>query len=257
VRPPGEAATYCVNNACPDQLVRAVEYFVSRGAMDIESFGYKQAELFVEKGFIHDLADIYYLPWEAIAQLEGYKEKRLDNLRNGIEASKGRPLHRLLTALGIRFVGSVVAELLMQRYASLEQLMAASVEQLSQIDGIGPRIAESVVRYFALAPNRDLVGKLAAAGVRVAEERAPTVEAVGRPLAGLVFVVTGTLPSLSREQAQELIKSHGGKVTGSVSSKTNYLLAGENAGSKLSKAQELGVPVISEEQLRDLIGNQK
>ncbi|MCL4859896.1 MAG: NAD-dependent DNA ligase LigA [Caldilineaceae bacterium] len=252
VRPEGEAATYCANNACPAQLVRAVEYFVSRGAMDIESFGYKQAELFVEKGFITDLADIYTLPWNEIAQLDGYKEKRIENLRAGIEASKNRPLHRLLAALGIRYVGSVVAELLMQRYSSLDELMDASAEDLSAIDGIGPRIAESVVRYFSLEPNRALVREFADAGVRVAEERAPRPAATSLPLAGLTFVVTGALPTWSRDEAHDFIKTHGGKATGSVSSKTNYVVAGENAGSKLTKAQELGVPVLTEAELRAL-----
>jgi DNA ligase (NAD+) len=252
VRPPGEAATYCVNNACPEQLVRAVEYFVSRGAMDIESFGYKQAELFVEKGFIHDLADIYKLPWEQIAQLEGYKEKRLENLRSGIEASKNRPVHRLLTALGIRYVGNVIAELLMQHYHSLEDLMNASALELNRIEGIGPRIAESIARYFSLEPNRRLIQELKAAGVRIAE--APRPQAVrAQPFSGLTFVVTGTLPSLSREEAQALIKANGGKVTSSVSAKTSYLVVGENAGSKLEKAQQLGIPTLTEEQFRTLV----
>jgi DNA ligase (NAD+) len=257
VRPPSEAATYCVNNACPAQLVRAVEYFVSRGAMDIESFGYKQAELFVEKGFIKDLADIYYLPWDEIAKLEGYKERRIENLRAGIEASKGRPVHRLLTALGIRYVGSVIAELLMQQYSSLEELSNASAAQLSAIDGIGPRIAESVVRYFALEPNRALIRKFADAGVRVAEERQQRPAAAELPLAGLTFVVTGTLPTLSRDEAHDLIKAHGGKPTGSVSAKTNYLVVGENAGSKLTKAQELGVPILSEADLLRMVGREE
>jgi DNA ligase (NAD+) len=253
VRPEGEAATYCVNNACPAQLVRAVEYFVSRGAMDIESFGYKQAELFVAKGFIKDLADIYYLPWDEIAKLEGYKERRIENLRAGIEASKQRPVHRLLTALGIRYVGNVVAELLMSHFSSLDELMNASAAQLNAIDGVGPRIAESVVRYFSLEPNRVLIRKLAEAGVRTAEERKVQSAAAALPFAGLTFVVTGTLPTLSRDQAHELIKANGGKVTGSVSNKTNYLVVGENAGSKLAKAQELGVQTLSEAELLRLI----
>lgn len=252
MRPPGEAATYCVNNACPTQLVRAVEYFVARGAMDIDSFGYKQAELFVQKGFIKSLADIYTLPWEAIGKLEGYKAKRLDNLRNGIEASKTRPVHRLLTALGIRFVGGVVAETLMQHYGSMERLMNASVAELSELEGIGPRIAESVVEFFALDPNRALVQALAAAGVRVAEEQVALPPDQLQPFADMTFVVTGTLPTWSRDEAHEFIKTHGGKVTSSVSNKTNYVVAGESAGSKLTKAQQLGIPILSEAELRAL-----
>ncbi|MCB0189496.1 MAG: NAD-dependent DNA ligase LigA, partial [Caldilineaceae bacterium] len=192
MRPPGEAATYCVNNGCPAQLVRAVEYFVSRGAMDIEGFGIKQAELFVQAGFIHDLADIYYLPWEQVAALEGYKEKRLQNLQAGIEASKGQPVHRLLTALGIRFVGEVVAETLMAHFADLDALMAASTEELSAVEGIGPKIAESIVEFFALEPNRALVQKLAAAGVAVRSEAHRAPSPANQSLTGLSFVVTGT-----------------------------------------------------------------
>lgn len=254
VRPEDEAATYCVNSACPARLVRLVEYFVSRGAMDVESFGYKQAELFVEQGFIKDLADIYYLPWDEILALEGYKEKRVENLKAGIEESKERPVSRLLTGLGIRFVGATVAELFMNHYQSLEQLMAATEEELAEIDGIGPKIAESVVQFFALEPNRALIRKFAAAGVRVADEAQLDQEEQGiQALDGLTFVITGTLPSLSRTEAKSLIETHGGKVTGSVSSKTDYLLAGENAGSKLTKAQTLDIPVLSEDGLHSLL----
>jgi len=253
MRPPGEAATYCVNKACPAQLVRAVEYFVSRAAMDIESFGYKQAELFVEQGLIKDLADIYYLPWDAVAKLEGYKEKRIQNLRDGIEASKHRPVYRLLTALGIRFVGEVIAETLLAHFYSLNALMQASRAELNALDGIGPRIAESVAEFFALEPNRVLVQKFAEAGVRIAEAAPVAPAAAALPLAGLTFVVTGTLPTWSREDAQAFIKTHGGKVTGSVSSNTNYLLVGENAGSKLAKAQALGVAILGEEELRQMV----
>ena len=250
VRPPGEAATYCINSACPRQLVRSVEYFVSRGAMDVESFGIKQAELFVGKGYIHDLADIYHLPWDEIRTLEGYGEKRVENLQAGIEESKQRPVHRLLTALGIRFVGSVVAELITNRYPSLFELMDATQEDLNAIEGIGPRIAESVHEWFALQPNRDLIAEFAAAGGRVAEERKATPPPAALPFAGKTFVVTGTLPTLSREEAQDYIKARGGKVAGSVSSKTSYVVVGEAAGSKLTKAQDLGIPTISEEELK-------
>ena len=248
-----EAATYCINSACPARLVRLVEHFISRGAMDIENFGFKQAELFVEAGFVQDLADIYYLPWEQIAELEGYKEKRLDNLRAGIEESKSRPVNRLLTGLGIRFVGSTVAELLMATYIGLDELMTADQEALAEIEGIGPKIAESVVQFFALEPNRVLVQKFASAGVRIADEKRAQPSDVGpQPFADLTFVITGTLPNMSRDDAKAFIEAHGGKTTGSVSKKTSYLLAGEKAGSKLTKAQALEVPVLSEDALRVL-----
>ena len=255
VRPPGEVATYCINNACPAQLVRAVDYFVSRGAMDIEGFGFKQAELFVQQGYIKDLADVYNLPWDEILALDGYGEKRVENLRAGVEASKDRPVARLLVGLGIRFVGGGVADILMQRFASLDELMAATVEDLNEIDGIGPKIAESVVEWFSLEPNRALVREFAAAGVRVAEERiAAEAPVEDLPFAGKIFVVTGTLPTISRDDAKQFIQSFGGKVAGSVSGKTDYLVAGEKAGSKLTKAQELNVTILSEEQLRELAG---
>lgn len=254
-RPEGEATTYCVNNACPAQLVRMVEHFVGRGAMDIEGFGIRQAELFVEKGFIRDLADIYHLPWETIRGMEGYGDKRVENLRAGVEASKQRPLARLLTGLGIRFVGGVVAELLAAAYPSLEALMAADEAALSAVDGIGPKIAASVVGYFALEPNRNLVRRLAAAGVRVADEAAATPKSTGELLfAGLTFVVTGTLPTLSRDEAKRLIEINGGKVTGSVSGKTDFVVVGENPGSKLERAQQLGVRILDEAALRIMAG---
>ncbi len=253
VRLEGEAATYCMNNACPAQLVRMVEHFVGRGAMDIDGFGIRQAELFVRLGYIKDLADIYYLPWDEIRELEGYGEKRIENLMAGIEASKDRPVARLLTGLGIRFVGSVVAETVMAHYHSLDALMAASQEELAQIEGIGPRIAESIVDYFALEPNRALVRKLADAGVRVADPEAEEeASALPRPFEGLTFVITGTLPTLSRNDAKTFIEERGGRVTGSVSSKTDYVVVGEDAGSKLTKAQQLGVETLDEDGLRQL-----
>ncbi len=255
VRPEGEVAYYCVNAACPAQLVRLVEHFVSRGAMDIESMGFKQAELFVVKGLIRDVADIFYLKPEQLLALEGYKERRVQNLMNGIAAAKDRPLARLLAALGIKFVGSVVAETLAGHYRSIDALMQASVDELTQIEGIGPRIAQSVVDWFSRESNRQVIEKLRAAGVRLAEE-APAVAPMEGPLplAGKTFVITGTLPTMSREEATGLIIRYGGKVTSSVSRKTDYLVAGDAPGSKLQRAQELGVPVIDEAGLLRLVG---
>jgi DNA ligase (NAD+) len=250
-RPEGEVAYYCVNAACPAQLVRGVEHFVSRGAMDIEGFGIRQAELFVELGLIHDAADIYYLAEDQILPLEGFGEKKVANLMAAIEASKERDPARLLTALGIRGIGVTVAQLLMDHYGSLEALAAAPREEMEQIPGIGPKLAASVADWFSRATNREVVQKLEAAGVRTEAEQ---VEPVGpQPLEGKTFVITGTLPTMSREQAKELIQAHGGRVTGSVSGKTDYLLAGERAGSKLTKAEKLGVPVIDEEVLKRMV----
>ncbi|MGQ9600257.1 MAG: NAD-dependent DNA ligase LigA [Anaerolineae bacterium] len=250
--PEGEVAYYCVNAACPAQLVRSVEHFVSRGAMDIEGFGIRQAELFVELGLLHDVADIYYLRPDQLLPLEGFGEKKVSNLMAAIQASKERPPARLLTALGIRGVGETVAETLIDHFGSLDALAAASREELQQIPGIGPKLADSVADWFSRETNRRVLAKLKAAGVCTQAEPG---KAVGpQPLAGLTFVITGTLPTMSREQATELIQAHGGKVTGSVSSKTDYLVAGEKAGSKLDKAQKLGIKVIDEATLRKMIG---
>ncbi len=254
VRPEGEVAYYCVNASCPAQLVRLVEYFASRGAMDIEGLGEKQAKLFVEKGLVRDVADLFYLKPEQLLALEGYKEKRVQNLMNAIEAAKNRPLARLITALGIKFVGNTVAEILAQHYHSIDALMQASVEELTQIEGIGPKIAQSIVDWFSRESNRRVIEKLRAAGVRMADEvpEAPPAEGP-RPLEGKTFVITGTLPSMTREEAIELITRHGGRVTNSVSRKTDYLVVGASPGSKLRRAQELGVPTIDENGLLALI----
>jgi len=249
-RPPEEAATYCVNNACPDQLVRKLEYFVSRGAMDIVGMGSRQADLFVSEGYVKTLADIYKLPWEEIEKIEGYGEKRIQNLRHAVEESKSRGATRLLTALGIRFVGNVVAELVMAHYDTLQELMDADLEALSDIEGVGPKIAEAVVSYFNLEPNRALVQSFADLGVSLAnphQER--EVKEASLLFSGKTFVITGTLPTLSRAEAKARIEAAGGKVTGSVSTKTDFLLAGEKAGSKLNKAQQLGIPILGEQDL--------
>jgi DNA ligase (NAD+) len=244
VKLPGEVAIYCENASCPEQLIRRVEYFVGRGAMDITTFGTQTSALLFDKGLIHDVADIYSLRREDLLGLEGYKEKKVDNLLAGIAASKEQPPERVLIGLGIRFVGSVVATLLLRAFGGLDELAAASEEELIQVEGIGPQIALSVAAWFDNDRNRELLEKLRAAGLRFTVERERPAGA--QPLAGLTFVITGTLPSLSRDEATDLIGRHGGKVTGSVSKNTDYLLAGEAAGSKLAKAQALGVQVIDE-----------
>jgi len=251
-RAEGEVAYYCVNAACPAQLVRAVEHFVSKGAMDIEGFGIRQAELFVEKGLIHDVADIYYLTAEPLLEMEGFADKKVGNLLGAIEASKQRPPDRLLAALGIQGIGGVNAQMLMDHFWSVEALAAASPDELRQVPGVGPKLADSIAGWFSHEPNRRLVDKLTAAGVCTQVEAAQPAGA--QVLQGLTFVITGTLPSLSREQAGALIQAHGGKVTGAVSGNTDYLVAGEKAGSKLDKAHKLGVKVIDEAELRRLVG---
>lgn len=248
----GEAATYCINPSCPAQLVRQVEHYASRSAMDIEGLGEQVAALLVAKGFLKDVADIYALHThrDELLAIEGFGEKRVDNLLAGIEASKTRSLARLIYALGIRHIGGTVAELLAEQFDSLEALAKASQAQLEGIRGLGPVIVNSLVSYFAQPRAQELVKKLKKAGVNPKREQA--VRSDGR-LAGKTFVITGTLPTLSREQASALIKQHGGKVTDSVSKKTDFLVVGENAGSKLDKARALGVKTLSEDELRQLV----
>lgn len=247
----GEVAIYCDNPACPEQLVRRVEYFVSRGAMDIDSFGSQTGALLIEDNLIHDVADIYYLQRDDLLALEGFKDKKVDNLLAGIETSKNQPAGRVLTALGIRFVGSVVSGLLLDALGGIDALAEADQETLEGIEGIGPQTAASVVEWFADERHRQLLEKLRQAGLKFNVDKAETT---GNSLEGLTFVITGTLHSLSRDQAKALIEQHGGKVTGSVSSKTDYLLAGEKAGSKLAKAEKLEVPLLDEAGLFTLIG---
>jgi DNA ligase (NAD+) len=221
--------------------------------MDIEGFGSRMAEQFVKEGLLKDVADFYYLRREDILSLEGFAEKSTDNLLTAIEASRDRPLWRLITALGIRFVGSVVAQLLTEHYSSIDELMAATQEELQTIPGLGPNTAGSIAEWFGREPHRALIEKLRRAGVRM-EERREIEEEKPQPLVGLTFVITGTLPSMSRDEAQALIERYGGKVTGSVSSNTDYLLVGEDpGGTKYNRARELGVPMIGEVGLLGMI----
>ncbi|MHB1295117.1 MAG: NAD-dependent DNA ligase LigA [Anaerolineae bacterium] len=251
-REEGEVAVYCVNAACPAQVVRRIEHWVSRGAMDIDGFGERLAALLVERGLISDVADLYTLTTESLRGLEGFGDKRTANLLQAIDESRGRPLWRLITGLGIRGAGSKVAEALANHFHSLDALMAADQTELQDIEGIGPHIAEGIADFFARPRHRELIQKLRRAGVRMADE-AP-VERGSAPLEGLTFVITGTLPSMSREAAEALIVQHGGKVTGSVSAKTNYVIVGDNPGAaKYNKAQSLGVPLFDEEDLQRLI----
>jgi DNA ligase (NAD+) len=249
VKPEDEVAVLCVNAACPAQLVRRVEYFVSRGAMDIEGFGIKIAEQLIEAGLIHDVADIYDLTRDQLLALEGFAEKKADNLLAAIAASKDQPLDRVVTALGIRGVGGIMARTLVEAFPSMDALARAGVEELQSVEGVGPHIAHGVVEWFDLARNRQVIDKLRRAGVRMEAE---VHRRAAQPLAGLTFVITGTLPTMSRDEASAFIEARGGKVTGSVSRKTDYLVAGDSPGSKLDKAQALGIRIIGEDALRTL-----
>ena len=253
----GEVAWYCVNFSCPAQLVRNVEHFVSRGAMDIVGLGIKIVEQLISSGLVKDIADLYTLCMEDLLQLEGFAEKKASNLLNSIETSKQQPLSRLINALGIRGVGEVMAAEFAARYLSLDRFAAAQLADLQEMDGVGPNIAEAVVDWFARPANQQVLQKLRSAGVWQpfsAEHLTQTAEVVG-PLSGLTFVVTGTLASFTREGIKEYIQSQGGKVTDSVSKKTDYLVVGDNAGSKLDKARALGVKILDEAGLIGLAQN--
>jgi DNA ligase (NAD+) len=250
VNPEGEVAYYCTNNACPAQLVRNLEHFVSRGAMDIVGLGISTVEQLVEAGLVKDIADLYQLKKSNLLELEGFAEKKADNLVTAIQESESQPLYRLITGLGIRGVGEVAAQDLADRYSNLKELSQASKEEIESLEGFGPNIADSIVEWFENEENKEILKKLKENGVWPVAE---TKKDVG-PLAleGMTFVVTGSLPTLTRTDVKDLIEKHGGKVTGSVSGNTDYLVLGENPGSKYDQAQKRGVPSISEEELKKM-----
>jgi DNA ligase (NAD+) len=249
----GEVAWYCVNAACPQQLVRNVEHFVSRSTLDIVGLGIKIVEQLIEEGLVEDVADLYTLERDDLLELEGFKEKRVDNLLASIEASKSRSLSHLIFALGIRGVGEVVGNDLANYFGSLDSLANVTKEELEQIEGIGPNIALAIADWFERPRNQKLLKKLKKAGMWPKQEASPSSTSEDLALSGLIFVVTGTLPTFGRKEAKEFIQQNGGKVTGSVSAKTSYLVAGEKAGSKLQKAQDLGIPILDEDALKALV----
>jgi len=248
VRPEGEAMRYCPNRACPAQIFRLLTHFASRGAMDIEGLGESMAYqlLNVEvdgKPLVEDVAGVYSLTKENLVKLERMGEKSAENLIAGIEASKSRPLGRVLFALGIRHVGDETAELLAGHFGSIDAMINASLEDLESVPTIGPKTAQTVYEYFQDEQNRGLIEKLRQAGVKLEGASA----AREGPLLGSTFVVTGSLSRWSRNEVESLVKRNGGAVGSSVTKKTSYLVAGESPGSKLTKAQEYGTIVLDEE----------
>ncbi len=252
----GEIEWFCVNSACPEQLVRNVEHFASRTAMDIVGLGIKIVEQLATNHLINDIADLYTLTKEELLKLEGFADKKADNLLASIDTSRRNPLSRLLTGLGIRGVGEVAAADLASFFPDLDLLQRASLDDLQKIEGIGPNIAQAIVDWFNRPANQEILRKLKQGGVwPVGQTSAPSAEE-SRDLAvlsGMTFVITGTLPDLSRDEAKAYIQKYGGKVTDSVSKKTSFLVAGEAAGSKLDKAIELGVPVLDQAGLQNLV----
>ena len=249
-----EVAWYCVNAACPAQLMRNIEHFVSRGAMDIVGLGIKIVEQLVEAGLVNDVADLYTLSKEGLLELEGFADKKADNILAAIQESKKQSLARLLTALGIRGVGEVSAAELARQFRSIDEVRTAEVEGLLQIEGIGPNIAQAIVDWFHSPTNQKVLAKLHVAGVWPVAEQVETVLESDQSFSGQTFVITGTLPVFTRQEAKEFIESHGGRVIGSVSKKTSYVVVGENPGSKFGKAKDLGVRILDEVDLRQLPG---
>ena len=247
-----EAAIYCPNVACPGRQLEGLVHFTSRGAMDIRGLSYARIQQLVEEGLVRDPGDLYALTKEQLLELEGYAEKGAEGLISAIDASRTQPLSRLLHALGIRHVGSIAAQLLAQHFGTLDAIMAATADDILNVRGIGATIANGVVAYFSDPAGRALVEKLRSRGVNFTEPRAVVA---GGPLSGQTIVITGTLPTLSRTKATSMIEAAGGRVTGSVSKSTDFLLAGEEAGSKLDKAKTLGVEIIDEAELLRRVGS--
>ena len=251
-QPEGMVDLFCENEICPERVFRNVEYFVSRAAMDIAGFGPQTVRTLIAEGQLRDVGDIFRLQREALLPLERFAAKKVDNLLAAIDAARERPPAQLLTALGIDGVGPQVAALLLAEFSSLDALAGAEVAALEDIEGIGPILAANLVAWFGDVANRQLLTKLRDAGLDFAAESAPD-DSAPQPLAGLSFVLTGTLPNLSRKVASELIQAAGGQVRSSVSAKTDYVVAGEAAGSKAAKAAALGLPILDEDGLRALL----
>ena len=249
VREEGEAAVRCLNTECPAQLLRNLIHFCSRDAMDIEGLGESNLELFANEGLIKTPADIYSIKEEQIVPLERMAEQSAKNIVDAVNKSKENDLSKLVFALGIRHIGQKAAKLLSERFGTMTGIMEASFDDIMTIDGFGKIMAESVVDYFAMPQTRELIDRLMAAGLNMKSLK----EVKDMRFAGKTFVLTGTLPTYSRKEAAEIIESFGGKTASSVSKKTDYVLAGEEAGSKLTKAQSLGITIISEDDLNEMI----
>lgn len=245
----GEAAIRCDNPDCPAQLLRVLIHFCSRDAMDIEGLGDALLEVFLNEGIIGKIADIYRLDYDRIASLEGLGKKSADNIKNAVEKSKENDLSKLIFAFGIRHIGQKASKLLSDHFLTLDNIILANKEQILSIDGFGEIMADSVVEFFSLEQTKQMIDELKEFGLNMESQR----EIKDRRFEGMTFVLTGTLSTYGRKEAEEIIESFGGKASSSVSKKTTYVLAGEAAGSKLQKATELGVKIISEDDFAEMI----
>ena len=250
IREEGEAAVRCTGIECPEKLLRNLVHFVSREAMNIDGLGEAIIAQLLEKGLIKNIADIYALEFEDVASLKKNGKKFAQNLIDSIEKSKHNDLYHLLTALGIRHVGTKASKILARKYRTMENLAQAEYEELSQIQDIGPIMANSIKEFFSQDQTKDLIQKLKEAGVNMESLEEQSQD---NRFEGKTFVLTGSLERFTRKEAEDIIEKFGGKTSGSVSKKTNYVLAGEEAGSKLTKAQNLGVTILTEEQFQELI----
>jgi DNA ligase (NAD+) len=247
----GEVAVRCSNPNCPAVQQEKINHFVSKNAMNIDGLGPAIVELLLNKGLIQDVSDLYQLRGEELVSLERMGEKSTANLLASIEASKDQGLARVLFGLGIRHVGAKAAKVIAQHYGDVEGIFNGTIEEIQNLPDIGPKIAQSLVEWLKEEYNQKLIEKLKIAGVRLTEEQRELISET--KISGKTFVLTGTLPSLKRSEAAQMIEERGGKVSGSVSKKTDYLLAGEEAGSKLDKAKELGIFILDEKGFLDLL----
>lgn len=254
VRPEGEVAVRCPNATCPGRNREGIFHFVSRGAMDIAGLGPAVVTQLLDNGLIKDAADLYQLEYQDLIKLERFGPKSAQNLLQAIEESKHRPLGQLIFALGIRHVGQTAAKKLANHFKSLDSFMAATSEQLLNVPEIGPKIADSIIQWLSQPGNRNFVNRLVQAGINTKNDEIKDI--MSMPLNGKTFVLTGTLAGFTRQQAQQAIEALGGKVTGSVSKKTDYLVAGENPGSKYNKAEKLGVQILDETAFKELLKQQ-
>ncbi len=251
VQPAGAVDHYCPNPRCPERIQRSIDYFVSRSAMDIEGMGPQTVKTLIDEGFIKDEADIFYLQPEPLLALERFGEKKVTNLLESINRGKRRPFSRFLSSLGIDGVGGVVANLLTEKFRTIDSLANAELASIEDIEGIGPIIARNIVTWFDDDHHRTIIDKMRQAGVSMESEEQVLAS---NTFEGKTFVLTGVLPNMSRDEAKALIVSHGGKITGGVSKKTNFVVVGDSPGSKAEKAATLGIPILSEEDLKAMLG---
>jgi DNA ligase (NAD+) len=250
VREEGEAASRCINTNCSARLKESILHFASRGVMNIDGVGEALVDQLVSRGIVKSVADLYDLTEESLLTLERMGKKSAANILRNIANSRKNPLPRVISALGIRFVGERTAVFLAEHFGSMQRVAAATLDELQGAEEVGPKVAESIFQFFREPRNQELIERLFTAGLEFTYK---STRPRGGPLKGLVLVVTGTLPHLSRDEVKKVIEAAGGKVAGSVSKKTNYLVAGEDPGSKLDKAQELGIPILDEQQLLHLV----